>query len=127
MDHDDSEEWEEQELLVYLDFNSKIDDDIIDMEKEFKIIGLDSDNPILQVSNQVYSGEWKDSLGTQVILEEDKNPPRSDPLFSEVPQTYLKYMCKTDKVLSMSRIFVSSKTEAGNKNEQSPSEPASSV
>uniref|UniRef100_A0A0A9XDJ8 General transcription factor 3C polypeptide 6 n=1 Tax=Lygus hesperus TaxID=30085 RepID=A0A0A9XDJ8_LYGHE len=106
------DEYEEQEVLVYMDFSSKIDDDLFSVEKEFKLIGLGSDTPVLQLANQVFQGEWKDSLGTQVIFEQDETPPRADPLFSENPPTFMKYSCRTNKVLHMSRIFVNSKNEA---------------
>lgn len=52
----DDDDYEEQEVLVYLDFGSKIDDDLLSLEKEFKLIGLESESPVLQLGNQVFQG-----------------------------------------------------------------------
>lgn len=101
-----SEEYEE--ILVYMDFNSKVEDDLFSTDKEFKIIGIDSDEPVLQLGNQVFQGEWKNTLGTHVMFEEG-DCIRSDPLFSEPPEKQMYYASKTDKILHMSRIFVNSK------------------
>lgn len=46
-----SEEYEE--ILVYMDFNSKVEDDLFSVDKEFKIVGIDTDEPVLQLGNQV--------------------------------------------------------------------------
>lgn len=102
---------EEEEILIYMDFNTKLDDNFFANEKEFKIIGLDEERPILQLGNQVFHGEWRDTMGTHIFLEESKTSPVYDPIFSDSPDLHMQYACKTDKVLHMSRIFVNPKNE----------------
>ena len=49
----ESSDNEEEEILFYMDFNSKVEDDLFTPDKEFKIIGLQTNEPILQLGNQV--------------------------------------------------------------------------
>ncbi|BES93800.1 general transcription factor IIIC, polypeptide 6, alpha [Nesidiocoris tenuis] len=103
-----------------MDFSSKLDDDLLSLEKEFKLIGLESNTPILQLGNQVFQGEWKDSVGTQVMFEQDDKSPTADPAFNESPPLSVKYACRTDKILRMSRIFVNSKKDPETPNSDEP-------
>lgn len=48
-----SEDEETEELLVYVEFDQVLDDEIFERSPAFKIIGLNSDEPYLQIDNQV--------------------------------------------------------------------------
>lgn len=100
---------EEQETLVYMDFNTKIDSNCFTPENDFKLIGLDEEKPILQFGRQIFQGKWSDTNGTHVFLEETNATPQYDRTFSEIPEIHMSYACKTDKVLHMERIFVKPK------------------
>ncbi|XP_014270698.1 general transcription factor 3C polypeptide 6 [Halyomorpha halys] len=105
-------EGDSEDLLVYMDFNTKIEDVFFSSDKEFKIVGLESQKPILQLGNQVYQGEWRDTVGTHLFFEEvEENHQNPDPLFSENPEKTLSYRFKTDKLLHMSRIFLKPNAE----------------
>lgn len=58
---------------------------------------------------QIYSGKWRDGVGTALFFEEVKPPPPADPVFSNVPSKMLQYLCKTRKTLEMSRVFINCK------------------
>lgn len=58
---------------------------------------------------QIYSGTWRDAVGTALFFEEVKPPPPADPVFSSVPAKMLQYLCKTRKTLEMSRVFINRK------------------
>lgn len=50
-----SEDEETEELLVYIEFDQVLDDEIFERSPAFKIIGLESDEPYLQIDNQVFN------------------------------------------------------------------------
>lgn len=51
------DEYEEEECLVYMDFESKsLDDQLKDPNLKMNIIGIDTDSPILQVNSKVFKG-----------------------------------------------------------------------
>ena len=43
----------EEEVLVYLSFDSILDSELLQPETPFKLIGLEEDQPILQLGSQV--------------------------------------------------------------------------
>ncbi|KAL1131546.1 hypothetical protein AAG570_011163 [Ranatra chinensis] len=94
-----------------MDFNYQFDSSLLDADKEFKILGLDSDEPILQLGTLVFKGEWKDTTGTLIFFQEDDTEPKMDVLMTSPPSKMLKFTCKTNKLLHMSRIFVNLKTK----------------
>ncbi|XP_075410783.1 general transcription factor 3C polypeptide 6 isoform X2 [Tenrec ecaudatus] len=69
----DCEEWEEEEeQLVLVELSGIIDSDFLSKcENKCKILGIDTEKPIMQVDNYVFAGEYEDTLGTCVIFEED--------------------------------------------------------
>lgn len=48
-----SEEIDEEEILLYADFDAVIDESMFQKDSLFKVIGLDSDEPFLQIGTQV--------------------------------------------------------------------------
>lgn len=60
VDHKDNsdEEYEEEEFLVFLDFQTKIKSEALEKHNlKIKMIGFDTDEPIVQVNNKVFRGE----------------------------------------------------------------------
>ncbi len=52
------DDYEEEECLVYLDFQSKIKSETLDKQNlKIKVIGFDTDEPIVQVNNKMFRGE----------------------------------------------------------------------
>lgn len=50
-------DYEEEEFLVYVDIDSTISkNQIEDPSCEMKIIGLESEKPILQINNKIFEG-----------------------------------------------------------------------
>lgn len=105
-------EYEEEETLVMVELHGVIDSEIFaqDSFEKFKILAIDSERPILQVENFVFSGEYEHTMGTAVFFEEeDKRVKKCDPVFCKKPSRMLKYVCKTNKKLTMKRVFISEK------------------
>lgn len=106
-DDDDDDDEEEEEQLVMVELSGILDSDFLEKcENRCKILGIDTEKPILQVDKYVFAGEYSDTLGTCVIFEEDPDHVEND---DSAPQ--LKYKCHTMKKLSMTRTFLVEKKE----------------
>ncbi|KAJ8779736.1 general transcription factor 3C polypeptide 6 isoform X1 [Balaenoptera ricei] len=102
------EEEEEAEQLVLVELSGIIDSDFLSKcENKCKILGIDTEKPILQVDSYVFAGEYEDTLGTCVIFEE--NVEHVDAEGNN--KTVLKYKCHTMKKLSMTRTLLTEKKE----------------
>lgn len=49
----EEDDYEEEEILVYADFDTVVDNGIIQKDSKFKLIGLDTDEPFLKIGTQV--------------------------------------------------------------------------
>ncbi|KAB0406231.1 hypothetical protein E2I00_017223, partial [Balaenoptera physalus] len=97
-----------QEQLVLVELSGIIDSDFLSKcENKCKILGIDTEKPILQVDSYVFAGEYEDTLGTCVIFEE--NVEHVDAEGNN--KTVLKYKCHTMKKLSMTRTLLTEKKE----------------
>ncbi|XP_066104463.1 general transcription factor 3C polypeptide 6 isoform X1 [Saccopteryx bilineata] len=105
---DGEEEVEEAEQLVLVELSGIIDSDFLSKcENKCKILGIDTERPILQLDNYVFAGEYEDTLGTCVIFEE--NVEYVDAEGSN--KTVLNYKYHTTKKLSMTRTLLTEKKE----------------
>lgn len=57
----------EEEFHVTLDFR----DESPDFSQPYKLIGLESEHPIIQVGHQVYQGAWATMVGTEMIFDDE--------------------------------------------------------
>ncbi|XP_006982852.1 general transcription factor 3C polypeptide 6 isoform X2 [Peromyscus maniculatus bairdii] len=104
----EEEEEIEEEQFVLVELSGIIDSDFLSKcENKCKILGIDTERPILQVDSYVFAGEYEDTLGTCVIFEEGVE--RMDPEGTD--RTVLKYKCHTTKKLSMTRTLLTEKKE----------------
>ncbi|KAK1794653.1 hypothetical protein P4O66_001369 [Electrophorus voltai] len=96
------DEWEEEEQLVVAELSGMIDSDVLSKcQGTCKIVGVDSEQPMMQVGRYVFAGEYEDAVGTCVIFEEDNGG--SSPV--------LRYKCHTMKKLMLQRTFLSERKE----------------
>ncbi|XP_062563188.1 uncharacterized protein LOC134226437 [Armigeres subalbatus] len=118
------EEYIEEEMLIFADFENHLAaEDLSDANIRVKVIGIDSDNPVIQINDDIYRGSYDFALGTNVFLEEDEVAKSNlDPLYSPNPPKMYKYSGKSNKVIKMKRIFATPKTDATIKTE--PDAPA---
>lgn len=68
-DNSDSE-YEYEEAIVLVELNGIIDSNFLLQEQTpVKILGIDSEKPILQLGHYLFSGEYEDTLGTVIAYE----------------------------------------------------------
>uniref|UniRef100_A0A3B4CTB1 Transcription factor TFIIIC triple barrel domain-containing protein n=1 Tax=Pygocentrus nattereri TaxID=42514 RepID=A0A3B4CTB1_PYGNA len=98
------DEWEEEEQLVVAELSGMVDSDVLRRcEGWTKVVGLDSEQPVLQLGRYVFAGEYEDAVGTCVIFQEDSGDPACSPT--------LRYKCHTAKKLMLQRTFLSERKE----------------
>ncbi|KFO37841.1 General transcription factor 3C polypeptide 6 [Fukomys damarensis] len=101
------EEARKAEQFVLVELSGIIDSDFLaKCENKCKILGVDTERPILQLDSYVFAGEYEDTLGTCVIFEENVEHDTEGN-----NKTVLKYKCHTMKKLSMTRTLLTEKKE----------------
>ncbi|XP_077452767.1 general transcription factor 3C polypeptide 6 [Stigmatopora argus] len=99
------DEWEEEEQLVVVELSGIINNDAMFKSATCEILDIDSEQPMMQMGQYVFAGEYEDTLGTCVLFEEGPGKGKD----GNAPE--LKYMCHTVKKLMMQRIFLSERKE----------------
>ncbi|KAG5830762.1 hypothetical protein ANANG_G00314030 [Anguilla anguilla] len=107
------DEWEEEEQLVVVELSGMINSDFLTKcQGKLKVVGIDTEQPMMQVGNYVFAGEYEDALATCVIFEESSG---SNGEAESSPK--LKYKCHTVKKLMMQRTFLSERKEGESSSE----------
>ena len=124
---EDEEHWEViQEQFIHAKLSGLYKDELFreassDKTSDYtaltiQIAGLDSDEPILQIGNEIFAGTFEDSPETSVFFRcSEANPhldqtKEKDPVFSrDLPATKSAFECKTSKILRFKRVFLSPK------------------
>jgi len=116
----DEEEWEEEEHFVVIELKGVIDNEFLyDVKSEnCRLLGIDTDEPVLQIGNYTFTGEFKEPVGTHVLFEELES--------NDAQETKkLKYKCNTTKTLEMTRVFLVEKEKAEREKQEVASSAAS--
>ncbi|KAM6354813.1 general transcription factor 3C polypeptide 6 isoform 2-T2 [Podargus strigoides] len=104
---DEAEDDEVEEQLVMVELSGIIDSDFLEKcENKCKILGIETERPILQVDRYVFAGEYEDTLGTCVVFEENTEHDAEGN-----QKVQLKYKCHTMKKLNMIRTLLTEKKE----------------
>ncbi|XP_054631304.1 general transcription factor 3C polypeptide 6 isoform X2 [Dunckerocampus dactyliophorus] len=100
------DEWEEEDQLVVVELSGVINNDILSKPgSTCKILDIDSEQPMMQLGQYVFAGEYEDALGSCILFEEGPGKGKAN----SGPE--LKYKCHTIKKLMMQRIFLTDKKE----------------
>lgn len=122
VEDDQEDDWEtDDEQLVHVELSGIFQDDLKkNPELLTKFVGIETDQPIVQLGNQVFAGKYEDVVGTTVFFksvpvnseEQDPDDPNNpDPVFDSVGDSKVEYFCKTEKKLLLKRVFLNKKDE----------------
>ncbi|XP_062848324.1 general transcription factor 3C polypeptide 6 [Trichomycterus rosablanca] len=101
------DEWDEEEQVVVAELSGMINSDVLSGPGGVcKIVGMSTEQPILQLGRYVFAGQYEDSLGTCVIFEEH---PQDQAGSDQNPA--LQYKCHTTKKLMLQRTFLYERKE----------------
>jgi len=116
-----------EESLVLVEFAGNTGDDALNQDNNvsMKILGVESEQPIIQMGKQLYRGEYQDTLGTELFFREVEGDHTSDSLFDTKLDTKLVYCGKANKKIVVHRAFVEAREENAESlpNEQDNEEP----
>lgn len=94
----------EVEEVVFVELSGLIDQEWSHAAGQVcKIIGIDSDGPVLQLGRNVFSGEYADTLGTKVLFECNSKTGADT---TQPDSAVLDYAVCVNKVLRMQRVFL---------------------
>ncbi|KAK8769575.1 general transcription factor 3C polypeptide 6-like [Amblyomma americanum] len=111
-------EKEEDEVFVVVELTGVIDSQVMELAgKECTILGIDTPEPVLKLGSYLFTGEYKDTIGTCVLFEEceagtDDEAGRASSVNRPRRQKELKklkYFGKTEKRLDMKTSFLQEK------------------
>lgn len=120
-----ADEEDEDEIYVVVELTGVIDSEVMDLaNKQCSILGIDTAEPVLKLGSYVFTGEYKDTIGTCVLFEECDATPEDDAASTSSEATggarrkarigekqlkQLKYFGKTEKRLDMRTSFLQEK------------------
>ncbi|XP_055608038.1 uncharacterized protein LOC129756909 [Uranotaenia lowii] len=112
-DEDDPVNYVSEEVLLFVDFDNHLSrKELVDPNVRIKVVGIETEHPVIQINEDVYKGTYDYPLGTNVFLEEDPfEKSKIDPLYGANPDKLYKYAGQSDKMLKMKRIFVKPKEQ----------------
>jgi hypothetical protein len=101
--------------------------DFYNLSNNIQLVGLDTDEPILQIGKEVFAGKFEDSAETSVFFRCRQTTPRStvdqireDPVFSrDLPNVQSTFECKTSKILRFKRVFLTAKESSADPDQTS--------
>uniref|UniRef100_A0A023GFA1 Proteinral transcription factor n=1 Tax=Amblyomma triste TaxID=251400 RepID=A0A023GFA1_AMBTT len=110
-------EKEDDEVYVVVELTGVIDSQVMELAgKECTILGIDTPQPVLKLGSYLFTGEYKDTIGTCVLFEEceaetnDEAGRTSCVARARGPKNkQLKYLGKTEKRLDMKTSFLREK------------------
>ncbi|KAK9884730.1 hypothetical protein WA026_007575 [Henosepilachna vigintioctopunctata] len=105
---DIEEEVETEEIYLYVDFNQKIRDDVFHNKVFFRLANIESENPLIQLNDHLFKGEYDDCIGTNLFFE-DVDEPEQRCIFEGESSIRLKHTISQFKVLSMKPVGIPSK------------------
>ncbi|XP_059480319.1 uncharacterized protein LOC132199537 [Neocloeon triangulifer] len=102
----------EDDLLLLVQFSGVGIDEVINSEPPppFKIIGLEKNEPIIQIGPQFYAGKVENSPGTNLFFKTALFDPEHeyeeiDKDLQAIPEVWANYEGKSCKVLNVKRIY----------------------
>ncbi len=104
--------WEtDEEQLVQVELSGFFQEDLRNnlAAGHAKFVGLDTDQPIVQLGNQIFAGKYTETVGTSVFFKasDQEEAAAGDPVFSNKSSEPLEFLCQTDRKLQLKRVFLS--------------------
>ncbi|XP_055385723.1 general transcription factor 3C polypeptide 6 [Condylostylus longicornis] len=110
-----TDDYTEDEYFVYIDFQNNLTSlEADDPRLDIKIIGIDTENPVMEVNGKTFKGTYEYSYCTNVLFEKDINPPILDPIYEKTSEKFYCLTGKTNKKITMKRIFLEPKNKSEN-------------
>jgi len=121
---EDSDYETDDECLIHVAVSGILQEDLSHLTADqFSFLDIQSDRPLVTIGNQVFVGEYQDTVGTSVFFTQSENTTTRDQVFSRKPGIEVKYLNSTRKKLVLKRVFLNKKNkpvkEKADKSDQS--------
>ena len=92
-----NEKEEEEEMTFVVELSGILDADLLNKVKgNCKVLGIDTDKPLLQLDQYTFTGEYEDTLGTCLLFEEKDKSEASQ--LRETRQNILHHLLGEDSM-----------------------------
>jgi len=110
----DSADYEtDEECLLQVSVSGILQEDLSQLTRDqFSFLDIQSDRPLVTIGNQVFVGEYQDTVGTSVFFTQAENTTPRDQVFSHKPGIEVKYLNSTRKKLVLKQVFLNKKTKS---------------
>jgi len=103
----------EEEVVVHVEVAGVLQDDLSHHNhSQFHFVDIDSSRPLVQIGNQVFVGEYRDTIGTSVFFRDIQPGPGEtpvDPVFGHEKLAKVEFVDTTNKKLVLKRVFLKPK------------------
>ncbi|XP_022110060.1 general transcription factor 3C polypeptide 6-like isoform X2 [Acanthaster planci] len=101
-------DWVEEEELVVVELSGIVDPEYLSKcrSSSFKLLGIETDEPVMQLGSYIFTGQHKNMLGTAVIFEKTNNQDQGK------ENLQWRFKCQTDKKMEMQRAHLKPKQTA---------------
>jgi hypothetical protein len=96
----------EEEFLVLIEFTDSNEAKYSQENSDkFKVLEIENKNPIIQIGNRLYSGEYQNNIGTYLFFNQNNSKISEE---EEIEET-TSYSGKTYKKLVLNRLYLKPK------------------
>lgn len=101
----------EEEVVVHVEVAGVLQDDLSHHnQSQFHFVDIDSSRPLVQIGNQVFVGEYRDTIGTSVFFRlAEAGAGAADPVFGHDQPARVAATDTTNKKLVLKRVFLKPK------------------
>jgi len=108
----DSDYETDDECLIHVSVSGILQEDLTHLTTDqFSFLDIHSDRPLVTIGNQVFVGEYQDTVGSSVFFTQSENTTARDQVFSRKPGIEVKYFNSTRKKLVLKRVFLNKKNK----------------
>ena len=103
----------DEESLVHVEVSGLLQEDLrLSSSTPVRFIQIESEQPLVQVGNQVFIGEFQDTVGTSLFFSQAENTEGVDPVFGRRINTKVEFLNSTRKKLNLKRVFLKAKQDS---------------
>jgi len=104
----------DEEALVHVSVSGTLQEDLRNLKpNEFSFIDVCSEKPLVVIGNQIFSGEYQDSVGTSAFFTQSDNTQQQDKVFNHHCSKSVEFFNTTRKKLVLKRVFLNKKSRTG--------------
>lgn len=102
----------DDECLIHVSVSGILQEDLSHLTTDqFSFLDIHSERPLVTIGNQVFVGEYQDTVGSSVFFTQSENTTTRDQVFSRKPGIEVKYFNSTRKKLVLKRVFLNKKNK----------------